>query len=436
MLINIIWGIIGLGIIILVHEFGHFLLAKLTKIKVEVFSLGFGPALLRKKIGETYFQIAVIPIGGYVKLYGESVMEPEENDLEDERAFYNRPAWARFLTVFAGPLFNFIFASILISGLLVKGIPSKVHEPVLFVPADSSAYKSGLRTGDLVLEVKGERIKYFEDIVPLILMSPGEKIPLVVLRGNSNVNLELFVPVNKEETSGKLEVESLLPPVVEEVFDGTPAKNAGLKKGDVFIKVNGKNVIAFQDIAWAVKNSGGQKLTFLVKRGNSFIKFKLKPAKVNERWIIGVKAKDNYKVVVKSQSNVFRALWQGFGESAKQIKKVWDGLLVLLSGKISVRKSLAGPIRMVAWVSESIPYLGVIGFLSFIAFLSNAIGFFNLFPLPGLDGSYILVNMFEMIFRVKLSRKLIIGLEVVGTVVLVSLMVFVVFNDIWNLVAG
>ncbi|MCS7308207.1 MAG: RIP metalloprotease RseP, partial [Aquificaceae bacterium] len=223
------------GVLIWFHELGHFLMAKLFGVKVEIFSIGFGPVLLSKKIGETEYRVSALPLGGFVKLYGE------EESLHDPRAFSAKPNWQKILIAFGGPLFNLILA-VLLFGLLSavnKKVPSYQFEKPLVghVTEGSLAHTMGIKKGDTILEINSVRVETWKDVEKVVFRNMlSQDWRVVVLRDGKEVELRTRGSIAR---SGGFGAEPMLPAVIGKVLENTPAYQVGLKEGDRILKVNG-----------------------------------------------------------------------------------------------------------------------------------------------------------------------------------------------------
>ncbi len=274
-----------IGILVTIHEFGHFIFAKMFGVKVEVFSIGFGPPIVRWKGKETVYQIALIPLGGYVKMYGEdSMTEPvqgkSEKDTLDPRSFAAKPRWQKMLIAFAGPLFNIVLAIILFAAAYMIGIqqPKYLNEPVVvgYVEKNSYAEKAGLKPGDKIIAIDGEPVKNWKEFTIKIGMKAGKTVVLDVLRDGKIISVTVKVPENISKDH--LGISPIIPAKIGTILPNSPAAKAGLQIGDEIIAINGKPIHSWFELVDALSQIKDDKeVTLLVKRNGKIFSVKVKP---------------------------------------------------------------------------------------------------------------------------------------------------------------
>jgi len=435
-LITIIAFLIMLGVLITIHEFGHFLFAKMFGVRVEVFSIGFGPPIFRKKIGETLYQVALIPLGGYVKMYGEDSMtepvqgEVDKNAFEDPRSFHAKPRWQKILIAFAGPLFNFILAIVLFAVAYMMGIPQPQYmdKPVVigYVAEDSLAEKIGLKAGDKIVAIDGEPVKNWKDLTIKLGMKAGHKVVLTIEREGKLIKKELNVP--EDITKMSLGVSPFIPAVIGAVQKGSPAEKAGLKVGDKIIAINDKFVKSWYDVAEYIHNYKGDKpLKIFVKRGNKTLVFEVKPV-YNEKLktkIIGIAPIQEVKIV---KYGFFEAIEKSFERTKELTIALFKVIKGLITGEVSI-KTLGGPIAIAQFSGQALE-TGLSTFLFSMAFISLQLAYLNLLPIPVLDGGLILILLIESIIRRPIPERAKEILAYIGFALLGTLMLFVIYNDI------
>jgi regulator of sigma E protease len=415
--------LVFIGVIVLVHEFGHFFFAKLFGVKVEVFSIGFGPPIFRKPIGETVYQIALLPLGGYVKLYGE-----QDEIKDDPRSFYAKPPWQRILIAFGGPLFNFLFAILVFWFVytLPHEVPKYLYEPpkVGYVAPHSFAAQLGIKPGDVIIAVNGKPVKNWLELNELLNKYVGSTVTLKVKR-NGKV-LTLKVKLDFSVTKKGLGIEPYIPPVIGRVAEGFPAEQVGLKPGDRIVAINGKSVHSWEDITEFMKTYDGSKpIELTVERKGKIFTVTVIPKKVGNRYLIGISPKIE---TITVKEGIFEALKKGIEKtwllSVLTVKAIWG----IITGEISF-KTLGGPLAIAGFAGETAK-LGIVAFLAGMATLSVQLGLFNLIPLPLLDGGLILLFLIEMVRGKPLPEKFKEWWVKIGLVIIISLMLFIISQDI------
>lgn len=424
--------LIVIGIIILIHEFGHFSMAKIFKIPVAVFSLGFGPRLFGFRFKETEYKISAIPLGGYVKIHG---MEDQEAAPDDPNSFYNKPRWQRFLVLFMGVGFNWILAIILITAALTLGLqvsqsvdmPSRIGA----VSADSPAEKAGLKPGDRILAINNRETPTWEKVSLATLLHPDETIVVRYERDNQISEKQIHVGRNPNNSLGYIGVHPSTDVVVLAVTPDKPAAQKGLKAGDVIRSIDGVPIHGIEAAPAAVQRSGGKPVKIVVERketGNTLTKeLEIQPVKdaATGRWVLGFAPGEPTKL---------RKL--PFGTALKEsVRTCRDHVLLnlifiskLIRGQLSL-KATSGPFD-IARLSDATRQTGLSTFLLFIGTISFDIGIINLLPIPALDGGHIFFLLVEGIFRKEISVRVKERVTMVGFFFLICVMVVVLYYDL------
>ena len=447
MLITLLAFIVVLGITITVHEFGHFAMAKLLKIRVLVFSLGFGPKLIGFTRGDTEYRLSPFPIGGYVKMAGEAY--EEHQGTPDE--FLSHPKWHRFLVAIAGPMMNILLAVLILTASYMQGVyvPRYPKEPAIVGPvaANSIARLAGLQSGDQILTVNGNHVSTWEDMEVALGTAPRDALNVEVSRNNELIKIHFEAPV-KEKTIDPASLGFKFPlprTVVSAVDEKSPAYKAGLKEGDEILSVKKNDEVGrnYNEILNIISESEGVPLTFSIRRpdtkidrdklwestasGNGSIhKLTIAPIKENGRVILGFVADypsdlQQYALVGAFTQSVHR----NYELSALTFRIIGR----IIGGSASVR-TLSGPIE-IARISGSAARTGSARvFFGFLGLISLQLGVFNLLPIPILDGGVIALLLIEGAIRRDISLKLKEKVAQVGFVFLILLMGFVVFNDL------
>ena len=520
-----LFGIVLLGIVVLVHEFGHFIVARMCKVRVEIFSIGFGKPLFKKKSGDTEYRISLVPLGGYVKMLGESTSEGDDIEEKDlPFAFNTKKWWQKVLIVCAGPVFNLIFAFLvlMVVSCFMFSAPSSVLE---FVSSDGAAYAAGISDGDRIIRINGDDIAVWDDIPSIlapmsesgkcenvivevekaftkevktytvtpktgsytdpfgdthsrcelgVVRAPrepkifllkefsglengdvvrsvdGEKIEryyelaerikkpfkkMTVLRGEKEISVDF-----PEESAEEL-VIAYGGLVVNEVQSGSYSEKVGVKKGDFITAVNGAEVTApfqFYSVMGKLKEGGHVKLSLIRDKEPLDIEFNasfdetenemtgMRDKRIN--WGAYFDYDPNVREFYARRSNLLTfPVRYAAKELVDVIGATFKGLAYMISGKIST-KGLGGPI-MIFDISKRAADAGVRYFLAIMAMISINLGLINLFPIPVLDGGYVVMYGLEGIFRRTIPQKIKEKALMVGLFLLCALMVFAIFND-------
>lgn len=422
--------VICLGVLIFVHEFGHFIVAKAIGIKVEKFSLGFGPRIpgLAFKKGDTEYMISALPLGGYVKMAGEN---PDE-ELKGERwEFSSRSPWERMQVVFSGPMMNVVMAFVLMFAVFSLGrkVPAYLSTPpvVSWVKADSPAQKAGFQVGDKVININGKKINNWENLQMMIISNADSRLHFTVERNGQKLALSATPHDVGGMGLGSLGIDHYIPPRIGSINPGYPAQKAGLKPEDLITHINGNPIRHWYEIAELIHENPEKEVALNVQRGDKRFTVSIVPVLDQEtkQGLIGIIPTE--EMVVKKYS-LGEAIRNGFAETLKQGKLTFSFLFKLIRGKTSP-KSLGGPI-MIAQVAGASAKAGIPDFLFFMAFLSLQLGILNLFPIPVLDGGHIFFLIIEMIAGKPLSIKKREVAQQIGFGMLILLMVYVFYNDI------
>lgn len=538
-MLSIFAFLIILGPLVVVHEFGHYLFAKLFNVKAEAFSVGFGPKLWARYFGETEFRLSLIPLGGYVKLLGEEP-DSEMSEADRKRALYNAAPWKRFFIFFGGPLFNFIFAILVFMAILILGEPH-LGNRVGRVTEGSFAEKVGFHSGDRILSIDSEKTRLFSDIIVKVHESPGQTLDFELDRNGSTVHLEVkpqveegysiygeeqpvgvvdgllplarttrmgvsnpksiagknglrtgdeIISLNGEKVSTWADVDRLYKvfgvggPVklrfrteegeekevtfmtrksastpgedwgiysselfVEQTVLDSPAQKAGIQKGDRLVRVGSVTVRSFYElkdqIQLQAQKTGKVKISW--ERDGKISTQEIAPTASNERdptlkklttYTIGVVPQLKMaegEMVVERVWNPFKLV---FVSTQRMLTFTWRNLVSLskmVTGDVSV-KTLGGPILIGKIAGDSLSR-GLIAFLTTMAILSVGLGFLNILPIPVLDGGHLLLLLVEIVRGKPLTLHQMAILQNTGLFLILTLMAVVMRNDIYRLFA-
>lgn len=438
---GIVAFIIVLCAMVVIHEFGHFIVAKMLGIGVEVFSVGFGPRLFGFKYGETDYRFSAVPLGGYVRFRGENLemLQGKSDAPADE--FNSHPKWKRFLVALAGPAFNIATALLIPTiGILIGFRDTADHsqQPVIgYVLKDSAAQKAGLQPGDKILAVEGNDKATWDDIRFEIFLRPGENIPLKIER-NGEVKDIMLTPVTRQlgrDKIGEAGFEAATPikqVTVTSVEAGKPGALAGMKSGDKITAVNGEPLKSWSEFKNALQVSNGQPITVTVERDNAPLDLTATPALADGEYklAIGISIL-NMSTLVKT-SSVTDALRYGWDYNWRILRGTAIGFRQIFSGSRSVRDSVQGPIGMATATVDTYNAGGWASMISWMGFLSLNLGIFNLLPIPVLDGGMILTILLEGLMGLvgmTMTMKLRERIQSVGLVIVFALIIFVFGND-------
>lgn len=437
------WFLVVLGILVAFHELGHFLAARWVGVKVLKFSLGFGPKIFGRQMGETEYLLSAIPLGGYVKLFGEEETEAVTAD-DRRRSFIHQGLWGKVLIVAAGPGFNFILAYLIFTAWLSTGytlpVPSfkDIAPDIEAVAADSPAAKAGLMVGDHIKKINGRDIATRIELLDAAAKSKGTPLTLEVLRDGRTETLTITPiptpgqPSNDEDAGYYLGIEEI-PPIVNEVVPGKPAAAAGFKEGDRVLSIEGNPIHTWTQMTGLVKESPGKTLHVDVLREGRRLSLTVTPsaetATVNGQSVqigkIGIAGPD--RSLMKS-SNAFTAMYNGLEATWKWTELTIIGLYKMIVGDIS-SKNIGGPLT-IAKISGEAAAQGPSNVIFLIALLSINLGVLNLLPIPILDGGHLLFFLIEGILRKPLGERQRELAQQVGLVLLVGVMIFAFWNDL------
>lgn len=433
--------IIILCAMIVIHEFGHFIVAKMLGIAVETFSVGFGPRLLGFRIGETDYRLSAVPLGGYVKFRGEN-LEMLQGESEGQiEEFLTHPKWKRFLVAVAGPAFN-IATAILIPavGILIgfRDSADQVQKPVIGrVVAGSAAEAAGLLPGDRILAYHGRQNPTWRDIELGVMLRPNEEIPVRVDREGRTVDLTLRPNGRQigEEQVGESGIEpyiALDSIRVLGVRDGMPAAQAGLKPGDRILSLNGRPVTAWHEFKDTLRGTGAP-IVLRVDRAGSQFDVSTVPVLQDGEYRLGFSP--DLSVIVKT-SSVATALQYGWEYNWMWLRLTGVAFQQIFNGRRSARDAVGGPVKIAQETMNTYEVAGWAGTIKLMGMLSLNLGIFNLLPIPVLDGGVILLLIIEGLMGLvglTLSMNVRERFQQVGFVMVLLLMGFVFINDFVNL---
>jgi regulator of sigma E protease len=429
----LIAGGVVLGILVLLHEWGHFIAAKWCGVRVDVFSIGFGPRLWGLKRGDTDYRISALPLGGYVRMAGDN---PVEERTGAPYEFLSRPRWQRCIIAIAGPAMNILLTFVVFMGVFwLVGIPTPSYTRLApdVIAVAHSASATGVLPGDRILKVNGADTPSWRAVYSASeIVKPGDTLSLAVLR--NGVPQTLQIPATEQSSTDDLFGFPPIPPVLDEVLSGTPADRAGLQAGDQVESIDGTPIVTFPQFVDAVHNSDGRELHLEIERNGKSLPVSLAPVKSMDGdgkmvWLIGVTAETTNYYERESFVSSVKNSWESTLNGIRQIGIVLGGLA---SGKVSVR-DLQGVIG-IARESGRAAKRGPVDLIFLGAVISLNLGLLNLLPIPILDGGHVLMLAIEAVLRRDLSITFKERFVQVGLVFLLGLFAFVMYSDIMRII--
>jgi regulator of sigma E protease len=425
--ITILAFLFVLGVLIFVHELGHFLVARLYGVRVVTFSLGFGPKLIKIQRGDTVYCISAVPLGGYVKLAGETV-EDERTGAPDE--FLSKNKWIRFQVYLAGPVMNLLLAWLLLGGVLLHGadVPLYQSSPATIgtLAADGPAAKAGMQIGDRVVSVNGEATPTWDALDMAVLPKAGQSLELKIDRHGQATTLRVTPAADGKFEIGVLGAGPVLRPEILDVVPRSPAERSGIKVGDVVVAINGEAGLDQPSMIDRIKKNAKTPLRFTLERDGEPTDITVEP---NADGMIGVTL--NPFEVRRVDPTFLQAFQMSAVQNWKNTQQIVKTLKDLVTRQTPV-KQLMGPVA-IAQLSGTAAQLGWVSLFSLMAMISLNLGLLNLMPVPVLDGGQIAILAVEGLFRRDLSTKVKERILIAGAALIVMLMVTVIYNDVMRL---
>ncbi len=443
----------ALGTLIVIHELGHYWVARWCGVKVLRFSVGMGKIIFSRRLGvdQTEWVISALPFGGYVKMLDAREQDLSELSAQDlQREFTRQNVWKRIAIVAAGPIANFILAILLFAGLYINGVPEPTTK-LRAMPQQSAAYQAGLRGGETVTAINGEPVEIWSDMRWKFLQLAVDKIPAKINISRPNpihpgstlidtVTIPLLDLKPKDlegDFLGRLGIALARPPAVlgTLIADG-PAMRGGLRQGDLILAVNQVRIVDGLDFVESVRNSSGLSLNILVRRSGTEFNVVVTP----EALLQNGQSHWKIKAEVALAPEMVTVSIRPFDALLKAMHKTWDTstLTLKMFGKMLVGevswKNITGPITIADYAGQT-ARIGAISYLSFIAFISISLGVMNLLPIPVLDGGLLLYYFVEVLTGRPVSERFGEIAQRAGLGILLTLMIVAVFNDIVRLIS-
>ena len=420
-----------LGVLIFVHELGHFLAARRIGVRVLTFSLGFGPRIFGFRRGDTDYCVSAIPLGGYVKMAGETPDEPLTGR-DDE--FLSKSKWQRFQVLLMGPVMNILLAFVLTWVVLLRGaeVPAYIDRaPVVGgVAAGSPAERAGIKEGDRFVRVAGRLVSTWEDAEMAIGSRANREVAIELVRNGQTMTVRAVpdAQTKYEVEVGDIGVYPDVHPVVRAVVREDPADKAGVRAGDLVLAVNGERMTLAGQLSEAIAKRPNESVVLTVQRGETKTDIRVTPVLRGKKGVIGISIGEETKTI---QPGPLGALTMSLEKNYQYGGLIFQTLVGLATRETSP-KQLMGPVA-IAQLSGEYAAAGWVALFSLMAMISLNLGILNLLPIPVLDGGHIFIMAIEAIARRDFSAKVKESMLLAGFVVLVLLMVTVIYNDLMRI---
>jgi regulator of sigma E protease len=427
---SIIAFLFVLGVLIFVHELGHFLMARRIGVRVLTFSLGFGPKLLSFRRGDTEYCISAVPLGGYVKMAGEN---PEDTRTGAPDEFLSKGKWQRFQVLVMGPVMNILLAFVVMAAVLYRGaqVPLYEQQPVVigaFAP-NSAAERAGLKLGDRLVSIDDKVIDTWEDFSMGIIAKAKREVSIGYVRNNQLAHLTLVPDAQGRFEIGDIGIQPVVHPQVVAISKGQPADEGGLLPGDVVMAAAGEPNVMYDRLLAAIKSHKDQPLPLTVRRDGRVLELTLRPRDIGGKVMIG--AQINVVETHTVEPGPVEAMKLSVAKNWEWTKLIVETLKGLFTRETSV-KQLMGPVA-IADLSGSAAQAGLIPLFTLMAMISLNLGLLNLMPIPVLDGGHIFILALEGLARRDFSMRVKEKMLLAGFVLLLMLMVTVIYNDLMRI---
>lgn len=450
-LATILYGVGGFIILVFFHEFGHFLMAKWGGVGVEEFSVGMGKALWKKRYKGTLYKIGLVPFGGYCKLKGQDDFGPVKPSVEQDN-YFSRPPAVRFLISFGGPFFSYLLGFIFLAlSLFMQG-----ENKLMLTKISTTPQNAILQDGDLIKAVGGKEVSDWQALQTELLSSNQTGVQVTLIRNGQQIEVTYVPDMEKNELITYHDTVS-----VNRVEEGFPAQAAGFQKGDQIVFINGKKVNDNLDLIYLVQwetvplvyRTFARALSFgfiselskkmilpievTLKRQENFYTKKLTPrlGDAGQKLVgidISIQEMISEKYFVNHPLSITGALGRSFSQSVSYIVLSFKSIIMMVKGRINMRKSGAGPVKIFKTLGQTGSYGGFWSFLGFAGVISIALAFFNFIPFPALDGGHMLLSVIEMITKKRINPKVLSVIQVVGIMFLFGVLIYFTYNDILN----
>ncbi len=424
-----------LGVMILVHELGHFLAARYFDVRVDAFSIGFGPRLFGLRRGETDYKVCLLPVGGYVKMAGMEGEKPSEPS-GDPREFAAKPRWQRFIIVLMGPVFNVILAVLLPIGLYMVRYerPAYLVQPAVigFVAEGSPAAEAGIQEGDTIVAIDGQPTPDWEAVKLTEVAAVHKTVDVTVKRDGRTVQIPVAIGASESTAFGQAGWSEAAPVRLGPTMPGMPADKAGIQDGDILVSIAGRKVNVVEQVPELIQKAGGNPVELELLRDGRRVKVELTPVfnkskSEGDAWRIGVNLVAQHEWI-RTRLGFIEATRESLDQNRKNATLIFKFLAGLVEQRMSP-KSIEGPIG-IARLSGQAARSGFHDLILLMAAISLNLGIFNLLPIPILDGGVITLLLLESALQRDISIAVKERIVQVGLVFLMLLFAFVMYNDI------
>jgi regulator of sigma E protease len=448
----IVYFIITIGILVFVHEFGHFAAAKLTGMRADVFAIGFGKRLfgwnrisgfsfgeLPKDFdgqGNTDYRLCLLPLGGYVKIAGmvDESFDVEFADKEPQPyEFRAKSTWKKIIVITAGVIMNLLLALVILwSVKYFQGDQVITTTKIGFVEPGSAVDSLGFQTGDKILAINGKKVASWDEVRTAIFVNTiGQDVNIEISRDDKTENITVprkVIPDN--ETEQKFIVPSGFQTIISEVSKDSPAEKAGFKPGDVILELNGIKIAGVQQTKDIISSHKNIPIPVVVKREDKSEQLSVTPG---HDGLIGIGLNQIYTGPIEYKSyGFFNSFGQSWGEIVRMTDLTFSMVGKVIGGKIAFGKAFGGPVKIAQLAAKSAD-TGILNFLFFLALLSLSLAIINIMPFPVLDGGHLVIILIEGIIKKEIPIKVKVAIQNTGFVILLLLMAFIIYNDIINL---
>jgi regulator of sigma E protease len=415
-----------IGVLVFVHELGHYLAARRVGVRVLTFSVGFGPRVLGFTRGGTQYCVSAIPLGGYVKMAGETAEEGRTGQPDE---FLSKSKWERFQILIMGPAMNILLAIVVLAIVLMQGAEVPVYRDMPTVvgamEAGSPAERVGLQVGDRIVRVDDDRVENWQDYYLAIGGKANREVTLLVDRAGESLTVQVVPDAEGKYEIGDLGILPTTHPRVRSVVPGDPADKAGIEAGDVVVSVNGQTISFARQLSEVIGGHAEEEIVVRIERNGEPLEFRLTPVLRGDKGLVGIGINDETKRI---EMGPLEALWHSVEQNWEATGLIFRTLGGLFTGTTSP-KQLMGPVGIAQLSGESAES-GWLPLLGLLASISLNLGLLNLLPIPILDGGHILIMLLEGIARRDFSVRMKERMLIAGFVFLMLLMVTVIYNDL------